>query len=96
MSYALTVERSASKDVADADAYYAQFGKADQFLAAIDDAFEQIAHRPLMFPIVYQDVRRALLRRFPFCVFFVLEEDRAVVLAVHHQRRDPAKRPSRE
>jgi len=48
-----------------------------------------------MFPVVYEDVRRALSMRLPFCVFFIVESDRAVVLAVHYQRRDPAKRSRR-
>jgi plasmid stabilization system protein ParE len=95
MSHELVVAPSAKRDIAEADAYYARFGKADQFLAAIDQTFERIMQRPLVFAVVYQDVRRALLRRFPFCVFFVVESERAVVLAVHHHRRNPAKRPRR-
>ena len=95
MSLALSVLRSAKRDIAEADAYYAPYGKADAFLAALDHVFTQITERPLMFPIIYEDVRRALVRRFPYSVFFVLERTRAVVLAVHHQRRDPASRPRR-
>lgn len=93
MSYELLVAVSAKRDIAENWAYYKDFGKADRFLGAIDLAFEQIAHRPFMFPVAYETVRRALLRRFPFSVFFVVEGGHAVVLAVHHMRRDPAKRP---
>lgn len=95
MSLELIVQFSAKRDIAEADAYYAPYGKADAFLAALDQAFTQITDRPLMYPIVYEDVRRALVRRFPYSVFFVVERRRAVVLAVHHQRRDPASRPRR-
>ncbi len=95
MSIELVVLPSAKRDIADADGYYARYGKAEAFLAALDQVFTQIAERPLMYPIVYEDVRRALLRRFPYSVFFVAERTRAVVLAVHHQRRDPASRPRR-
>ena len=95
MSLDLIVQPSAKRDIADADAYYAQYGKADAFIAALDQTFTQIADRPLMYPIVYEDVRRALVRRFPYSVFFVVESTRSVVLAVHHQRRDPTSRPRR-
>lgn len=95
MSLTLIVHSSAKRDIAEADAYYAQYGKADAFIAALDHAFTQIADRPLMYPIVHEDVRRALVRRFPYSVFFVMEHERVVVLAVHHQRRDPASRPRR-
>lgn len=93
MSLALIVRRAAKRDIAEADAYYAPYGKADAFIAALGQVFAQIADRPLMYPIVYEDVRRAIVRRFPYSVFFVVERRRAVVLAVHHQRRDPASRP---
>lgn len=95
MSLSLIVQPSAKRDLAEAAAYYAQHGKGEAFIAALDQAFLQIAERPLMYPIVYEDVRRALVRRFPYSVFFVVEPVRAVVLAVHHQRRDPAARPRR-
>jgi len=93
MTFELVVEPSAARDIADADAHYAQFGKADAFLSAIDNVFEQLTSTPLMYPAVHGDVRRALLRRFPFSVFFIVERSRVFVLAVHHQRRDPASRP---
>jgi len=42
----------------------------------------------------YQDlrsgIRRALLRRFPYAVYFAVETDVVVVLAVLHVSRDPA------
>ena len=95
MSHELVIAPSARQDITAADAYYSRFGKGDRFLDAVDAMFERIAQLPFAFPVVYQDVRRALLRRFPFCVFFVVESDRAIVLAVHHHRRDPATRPRR-
>lgn len=95
MTFELVVEPSAARDIADADAYYAQFAKADAFLSAVDDVFELITSRPLMYPAVHGDVRRALLRRFPFSVFFLAEDHHVFVLAIHHQRRDPTSRPRR-
>lgn len=96
MTFELVVESSAARDIAAADAHYAQFDKADAFLSAIDVVFEQLTSTPLMYPAVHGDVRRALLRRFPFSIFFIVEGPRVFVLAVHHQRRDPASRPTPE
>ena len=95
MSYALVVEPSATRDIAEAYAYYAQHGRGDASLAAVDHVFAQLGELPLMYPVVYAGIRRALLPRFAYSVFFLIEEDRAVVLAVHHQHRDPASRPQR-
>jgi hypothetical protein len=42
-----------------------------------------------MFPIVAGRIRRALVNRFPFGVFFVLVNDTAIVIAVMHLNRGP-------
>jgi hypothetical protein len=44
---------------------------------------------PVLFATVHRDVRRALLWRFPFAVFFTSDADSVLVLAVLHVRRDP-------
>ena len=48
MIFELVVEPSAALDIADADAHYAQFDKADTFLSAIDVVFEQMSERVSM------------------------------------------------
>jgi hypothetical protein len=49
MIFELVVEPSGARDIADADAHYAQFDKADTFLSAIDVVFEQLTSMPLMY-----------------------------------------------
>ena len=44
---------------------------------------------PLMFPVVFKAVRRALLRRFPYALFFVIEDEVIFVIACFHGNRDP-------
>jgi plasmid stabilization system protein ParE len=93
MTSSLVVRPSVSRDVAEAHAYHSQYGRGDAFMLAVHQVFDRIAERPLMFPLVYGDVRRALLRRFAYSAFFVVDGDAVVILAVHHQRRDPSLRP---
>jgi hypothetical protein len=46
---------------------------------------------PKHFQVVFKNVRRALLRRFPYSLFFVIEEDDTLlVIACFHASRDPA------
>ena len=48
----------------------------------------------MRFPLGYQDledgIRRALLRQFPYGVYFAVDGDAVVVLTVLHTSRDPA------
>jgi plasmid stabilization system protein ParE len=59
-----------------------------RFLGDVDRTFSRIAERPLQFPLVAGDVRRALLHTFPYAVYFRPSHDAIVVVAVLHLRRN--------
>jgi toxin ParE1/3/4 len=44
---------------------------------------------PRQFPLVFNNVRRALLRRFPYSLFFIVEGETLLVIACFHASRDP-------
>ena len=51
-----------------------------------------MSSNPRQFPVVYKSIRRALLRRFPYALMFVIEADGTqTVIACFHGNRDPAK-----
>lgn len=60
-----------------------------RFEAEVDRVFDLIIQNPDMFPIIHRPVRRALLRRFPYSVFFVPDELFVLITAVVHQARHP-------
>jgi len=64
-------------------------GLGRRFRAEIDSAIERISANPLQFPAVYRNVRRALLRHFPYMLFFVIEGDLLLLIACFHASRDP-------
>ena len=78
-------------------AWYRERGHdlGDQFLQVLDRRFETVERNPLAFAIVHLDMRRALLRRFPYCVFYVVYEQEIVVMACLHGHRDPESWKSR-
>jgi len=65
-----------------------------EFTRALDAVTEAVARFPEAFPLLRGDVRRALLRRFPYAVFFALTEQGIVVLSIVHCRRDPHRWPT--
>jgi plasmid stabilization system protein ParE len=67
MSPRLILRRLAETDIADAADWYdsEQPDLAARFLSDIDQAFARIRERPLQFPVVSGDVRRALMHTFP-------------------------------
>lgn len=60
-----------------------------EFKDAVDQMLKSIAAAPLRFTPVRGEVRRALLRRFPYAVHFLAEPNAIIVLAVFHTKRDP-------
>ena len=65
-------------------------GLGHQFLKELQLTYDRIAVGPEKYQRVASEIRRALLRRFPYAVYFAIEGDDIVVLAVLHAARDPA------
>ena len=66
-----------------------QSGLGVRFLAELDLVFGRIKENPLQFPLLEGDVCRALLRHFPYGVYFLTESHELKVLAVLHLHRRP-------
>jgi plasmid stabilization system protein ParE len=49
-----------------------------------------ISQHPVRYPLVRGEVRRALLRRFPYGIHYINETGRVVVFAVFHVKRNPS------
>ena len=67
-----------------------QPGLGLDFLDELRATYDRIASGPLKYQELRSGVRRALLRRFPYAVYFAIEGHVIVVLAVLHASRDPA------
>jgi len=87
----------ADAELAEARQWYAhQRENLDlEFMERIDDTLSRIVRNPNLYPIVYRTLRRAVVRRFPFAVFYEVTADEIQIIAVFHSRRDPEKWQSR-
>jgi plasmid stabilization system protein ParE len=88
---------AAKADVAEAAAWCRgrSIRAADNFLLAISVALARIERQPTAQVVVDADtgVRRALLRKFPHRVLYLIDGERLVVVAVmHHGRNKPERR----
>jgi hypothetical protein len=66
-------------------------GLGRRFREAVDTVAKRISTNARQFPFVFKTVHRALLRHFPYSLFFVIEDDTAFVIACFHSSRDPAR-----
>jgi plasmid stabilization system protein ParE len=91
MTLEVRLRPEAEQDLSDAAVWYEeQLPKlGHQFLDEVLVAFFSIAEAPLRYPIVHRTTRRALIQRFPFGVYFHVENATIVVIAVMHGSRNP-------
>lgn len=69
----LDVRPEAERDALEAASWYdaERIGLGVEFLAELRATLARIEETPQQYPLVFQENRRAILRRFPFGVFFI-------------------------
>jgi plasmid stabilization system protein ParE len=90
-AYRLVAQPRVDLDVAAVYRWYEdeRTGLGLQFLEELRAAYDRIAADPLSYQRLESAIRRALLRRFPYAIYFAVEPDVVVVLAVLHVSRNP-------
>jgi plasmid stabilization system protein ParE len=85
------VRPEAETDLAAAFEWYESksLGLGTDFLRAVDACYAFIRRAPESYQLVYSGVRRARLRRFPFSVYYLVDEQGIAVLGCLHWRRNP-------
>lgn len=81
----------AEEDLAEAALWYEanEHGLGGQFLDQVQATLAAISDQPAAYTVVHNSVRRALVRRFPFGVFYTADNDGVVVIAIFHGSRNP-------
>lgn len=93
MAAELITAPEAEQDIADAYAWYEarRTGLGEEFLSCLDACVQTICRTPKMHAIIHENHRRALLRRFPYAVFYDYDGSTVIVYGVFHTSRDPDK-----
>ncbi|MFO1253102.1 MAG: type II toxin-antitoxin system RelE/ParE family toxin [Inhella sp.] len=82
----------AQEELLEAQAWYEARaeGLGIDFARAFEVALLSAQRHPDGFHVVEADIRRVLLRRFPYALFYRVRDEEFLVVAVFHHRRDPA------
>ena len=91
MTLEVRLRPEAEQDLADAAAWYEEQrqGLGHEFLDEVLTMLSSIAETPMMYPNVHRNTRRAVIHRFPFGVYFRVENATIVVVALMHGSRNP-------
>ncbi|WP_353931165.1 type II toxin-antitoxin system RelE/ParE family toxin [Okeanomitos corallinicola TIOX110] len=91
MNYVLVFRPEVREELDDAYNWYQtqQIGLGDEFLECVDNMLNRICQMPESYAVVYLDVRRTVVRRFPYAIYYRIVSSRVIVTAIFHSRRDP-------
>ena len=64
-------------------------GLGEEFLRVFYTCAEELPRNPLLYPKVYRDFQRRLLRRFPYAIYFTIKDSQIIVIGLFHCARNP-------
>ncbi len=91
-SYNLLVSNEAYQDIDDAIAWYEKQaeGLGMDFIARFNDAKAFLQSSPLIYQKIESEFRTMRMNKFPYAVYFVVDESKkdVLIVAVWHERKD--------
>jgi plasmid stabilization system protein ParE len=93
VSYQLTYRKEAEQDLKEAAKWYEKQsnGLGFDFLDVVEKKENIIKTNPYLFEKVYKSLHRAVVERFPFNIFYLIDDKSIIVVAVIHGSRHPKK-----
>ncbi len=91
MSYTLIVRKRAESHIEKAFEWYEHKRKnlGNDFLQAIEEALNTIELNPESFQLKYKNIRAIYTKRFPYGIFYTIDKNKIIVLAVFHLSQNP-------
>lgn len=60
-----------------------------EFIKEIEECFRKIRSNPFSCQKIKKTLRRALIKKFPYGIFYKIDEDEIIVFAIFHLSRNP-------
>ncbi|HLC17280.1 MAG TPA: type II toxin-antitoxin system RelE/ParE family toxin [Thermodesulfovibrionia bacterium] len=70
----ITIRSIALKEIEEAYQWYEsrREGLGDDFVLCVEESLEKISRDPELYPAVHKNIRRILIRRFPYGILYIL------------------------
>ncbi len=83
--------QDAENELIQAIEYYEECGDSlgHDFAVEVYSAIERIALHPKAWPIIDEDIRRSLVKRFPYGILYSEENREIFIVAVMHLHKNP-------
>ena len=93
MKYLLQFHPDVEEDLASIYSWYEQqtIGLGENFLQSFYYSVELITKKPKLYVRNYGEYRRCLLHKFPYSIYYKINEKSIVIMGCFHYARDPKK-----
>ena len=90
MTYEVLIRGKTKADIRRAAKWYEyqREGLGKEFVAEVDAAIGRIQANPEQYEVIHREIRHAILRRFPYGIFYRIQTLKISVFAVLHLKRD--------
>ncbi|GAX34353.1 type II toxin-antitoxin system RelE/ParE family toxin [Nodularia sp. NIES-3585] len=91
MNYKILITPEAELDLEDAYNWYKQqmIGLGSEFIRVVDASFSTIQRNPFACPIVHEQIRKKLIRKFPYGLFYIIINEIISIIGCFYVKRDP-------
>lgn len=91
MSFSLVIRKRAENHITEAFDWYEQqrTGLGNEFMLSVEATIHLIENSPLIFQTRHKNIRIALVPRFPYGIFYFVDGNKIIVVAVLHLSRNP-------
>jgi len=87
----LIISKNAVEEITESQDYYnrQQNNLGNNFKSDVQKSIDMIYKHAKLYPLITPKIRRSLLHRFPFSIFYSIVGDVILILSVAHQHRKP-------
>ena len=89
MKHIVTISREAENDLTEIFSWYEdkRKGLGHDFLLQVEAGLRLIEQHPRAFREEYRSVRKHLIKRFPYKIIYLVEQEKVIVLGILHGKR---------
>ena len=89
--FSIEVSEEAETDFEESYKYYFEVSPevADAFFKIINLSLEDIKRNPLIFPVAHEIIRKYVVKKFPFVIYYQIDNSKIKVIAIFHTSRNP-------
>lgn len=92
MKYKIILTEKAKFDIEETSEWYEKQkkGLSKKFLFFIKNYIQTINENPFLFAVIFQDIRKIKIKKFPYLIFYYIENNEIIIIiaVIHTSRSD--------